>query len=517
MKTKNIFIGMLVLILSAAFYSCEDQIDPVIEELDFNRVFAPTNLTARVRNQTTIELTWNLKEDADQYVVEFSEDSLQFSSIIRTVTVSPLDLPLQETFEGETRYSARVKGVSNSGVADSKWTAVSIMTDLENIFLPIQDGDIDATAATLRWPAGSEVTHFIINPGNVERPITTDEKAAGIATITGLTGSTDYTVILRRDAKQRGSVSFTTLVDVGGATRVYPEDDLLAIIAAANDGDVLALFPGEYGSSTLGLVIAVEKSITIRGVYPFDKPVMYGQITCGAEVTAFEVRDIVFKGEGYGQFFNTLAGCNLGTLSIIDCEISDYSNNFIYNNTAGTYGDIIIKGSYIHSIPGGGGDGIDFRGGVIGSLTVENNTFANGFRTFLRMQVSCASVFKNNTFYKVANNDNGNNHGLFRSSGGGTFEVRNCLFVQTGVEGITDPANSRGNFCRQASNMVPSPEYSNNNIYDCYNIFGGLYNSAAAVSATEINPGLVDPENGDFTVTNQDIIDNQIGDPRWLQ
>jgi len=30
-----------------------------------------------------------------------------------------------------------------------------------------------------------------------------------------------------------------------------------------------------------------------------------------------------------------------------------------------------------------------------------------------------------------------------------------------------------------------------------------------------VNPGFVDAVNGDFTVTNQDLIDFSVGDPRW--
>ncbi len=63
--------------------------------------------------------------------------------------------------------------------------------------------------------------------------------------------------------------------------------------------------------------------------------------------------------------------CNLGTLTVQGCEISGYSNNILYSNSGGTYGDIIISDTYIHDIPGGGGDGFDFRGGAVGSLTLE--------------------------------------------------------------------------------------------------------------------------------------------------
>lgn len=515
MRYKNIYTYLLIVLVSLMYFRCNEELDPVITELDVDRVFSPVGLEARIRNQTTIELTWNLRDDAAQYVVEFSEDSLQFNNIIRTLTVTPDELPVQEAFQGETVYSARVKGVSSDGLGDSKWSAVAIKTGAEQLFLSSEPGDIRSTQAILRWTAGSEVTHLVINPGATERLLSPDEIAAGVATVTDLIGETTYSVLLKNDAKTRGNKEFTTLMDLGDALPIYPEDDIVAKLDGAADGDKFVVFPGEYNLGSY----SVTKSVSLSGFDPVDRPVIYGQFVCGATVATMELNYLDIRGNGdatvLGQFFNTASGCNLTTLTINECKVGEYTNNFIYNNASGVFGTITVKGSYVYNIPGGGGDGIDFRNGTIGSLTVENSTFANGFRTFLRMQAQCNTVFRSNTFYRVASNDNSNNHGLFRASGGGTFEVTSCLFVETGVQ--TNPTGTLGNFCRQASNMVPSPVYTNNNIFNCYNIFTGLYTSAAEVSATEVDPGFVDAVNGNFTVTSQDIKDDQIGDPRWLQ
>lgn len=495
------------------FTACKDDIDPIVEELEYDRAFTPLELTARIRNMTTLELTWQSYGDPDAFVVEISE-SEDFGSVLATHTVGADELPFQISLEGETLYHARVKAVKESS-HDSKWVATSITTDAEQIFLSSQDGDIKATEVTVRWPEGSEVTHLVINPGGTERPISDEERASGIAVISGLTGQTEYTLILKNDEKTRGTKTFTTLIDFGDAMPIYPEDDIVAILDAAEEGDSFVVFPGEYQLGSY----PVTKSFTLSGYDPYDKPVIYGQFACGAAVARVELNYLRVRGDGessYGQFVNTSSdACDLTDLIINECEISHYSNGLIYNNASGKFGTITIKGSYIHDMPGDGGDGIDFRGGSLVALNVQNSTFANGFRTFLRMQVSAAISFRNCTFYKVATNNNGNNHGLFRASGGGTFEVRSCLFVKTGPE--ADPVGVQvGNFVRQASNMAGTPTYANNNIFACNNIFTGLYTTAAQVSATELDPGFVDEANGDFTVTNQDLIDNQIGDPRWL-
>lgn len=512
------YLGIFIVtgFLAVSFTACEDKIDPISGELDFDRLLGVGGFTADVRDISTIRLSWNLRDDVDHYVVELHEDSLEFSNPVYTSEVLPSQaIPYYQfnvTMAGETVYSARVKGVSAAGKNDSKWSVATVRTPTENIFQPISVEDVLETDVTLTWPAGSEVTHIILNPGNINRVISAGEKAAGSVTIENLNTATSYTATLYNNDKRRGVISFKTLSE----PNVFPTDDLVDRINSATEGDVLILAPGDYA---IGTAFVWTKSITIEGQKPFDKPVVTGSFACGAAVsTGVVLKNLVFEGTGIGQFINTQANCDMPSLTIDGCEIRNYDNQLIYNNSiAGAkYGAIKILNSYVHDMPGSGGDGIDFRGGeAVGSLTVENTTFANGFRTFLRMQVQCNTIFKNCTFYKISNNDNGNNHGLFRSSGGGTFEVRNCLFVETGVPGINDPANSRGNFCRQASNMVPSPVYASNNIYGCHNIFGGLYTSASQVSATELDPGLQDPENGNFKITNATLIDNNIGDMKW--
>src|SRR5688572_7806294 len=87
---KALFLGLFV----CACIACSDLADPVMEELDLDRAYTPTELTAKIRNLTSIELAWKTRADVDHYVVEFSQDSLSFGSIIRTTTVKPDELPL---------------------------------------------------------------------------------------------------------------------------------------------------------------------------------------------------------------------------------------------------------------------------------------------------------------------------------------------------------------------------------------------------------------------------------------
>ncbi len=515
-KLKNL-IYLLGLSFLMILPSCSDQ-DDEVTSIDYDRLFSPTEFKLQIANRTNILAMWNAVKGAESYTVEVFANGdlnfdgtpfLSFQNILQPGTLS--DPYTIQGLDGEAPYSVRIKAVGAS-IPDSKWVSGVITTNPEQIFYAIVPEELLATEVTLRWPEGQEVTEIVLTPGDIKHTITAAEKTAGVATVTGLTGKTDYTAKLMNGVKTRGTLTFTTKIDLGDATGVYPEDDLVAILDAAEDGDEFVLFPGTYNLGTY----EVKKSVKISGYESKDQQIIYGQITCGSAVDVLELRSLTFRGDKdavlLGQFFNVLTGCNLKSLSIIDCDISKYLNQLIYNNTAGTIGDFLISNCLIHDIEGSGGDGIDFRGGTLSSMKVENTTFYNGFRTFVRMQAKAGPIsFNNCTFYKISNLDNSNNHGLFRIADGSTFQVDNCLLVGTGAASPTNVAS--GNWCRQASNMKATATYSGNIYYDCNNLWVGLYTSPSDCSADEANPQFKDPANGDFTVQSMVVT---AGDPRWI-
>lgn len=512
MKTFNFIRTVIAMaVLAALSVGCNSKDGEVLEELAVNRVFAPTDLSARIRNMTTIELNWFVRADAERYVVEFAEGS-GFSNIIRTVEVAPDQLPVSEQFAGETLYSVRVKALAE-GKNDSKWTALSIMTDPEQIFLPSQDGDIQALEATLRWPAGSEVTNLLINPGDLERPITAAEASAGVATITGLTGETQYTVLLQNNGQLRGTAIFTTLIDIGDATLVQPEDDLSVAIAAAADGDVLVLAPGVYEAFAGDIV--VDKSISLRGLYPYDKPVLNVTFTMAPGLGDLELRDLELIGiTDMNTVVNMSNAGSYNSVTISGCTLRDYGRQIIYGNTSGaSLANLYIDNTLVTGFVSGGGDFIDFRNGNLYNLEVTNSTFVDSpkERDFIRMDaggdsgsgITATILIDHCTFVGVSNSKDRITYVRYADN---DITVTNNLFADTDAyysnqdgtdEEITFGANNYFN----APNMYSSTEkrYDNSTTY------------------TTLDPGFVDAENGDYTVTNQDLLDEGIGDPRWLQ
>jgi len=526
-KNTGLIIGLLFL-----FTFCDDNIDPLIEELQVDRVFSPIDLSAKIRNMVTAELSWDLRDDASSYLLEISDDSLEFSNIIHTATVAPDDLPYSITLEGETQYSARVKGVSESGLADSKWTAIAFKTDPENIFYSLEDNDYDANWVTLKWPAGSEVDKFIIVPGNTEREITQEEKDAGTATITGLTGETEYTIKMMRNTKQRGAVTFTTLIDVGDATRVYPEDDLGAAIAAAEEGETLVLLPGEY--LAYSGTISLDKSISVKGLYPYDKPIVH---------VAFELKDAaqtlnLVNLEMNGNYTDTETGeksmlssaiqygtsdVAFGSLVIQGCYIHNFSKSLISDGgEAFEAASILVDDCIVTDILNDGGDFIDSRKSYFARLTVQNSTFSNcatvSTRDFIRMDGSTKGntyddgtrspeiAVINCTLHNVMNSTSSTKRLFYVRWSQHTIESKNNLFVDMGVSVYSNQS------------LTLQPECSFNNYFNA----DGYITAEAGVltdnsgNYTTLDPGFTDPANGVFTVTNQTLLDNQVGDPRWL-
>lgn len=505
---------LLIAGLSLALTSCKDDIDPVVEELQYDRAFTPLEVTARIRNMTTVELSWDSHGDPDEFVVEISE-SADFSSPAVVETVKLEDLPFQAALAGETLYYARVKAVKE-GSTDSKWATVSFETDVENIFLPLPAENIDATTVVLNWTPESTVSHLLITPGDIQRDITAEEAAAGEAIIVGLTGDTEYTVKLFNGSKQRGTVQFTTLIDVGDALRVYPEDDLSAVIAAAADGDVLVLYPGDY--LAFSGTIQIDKNLSIRGLYPYDKPKVHVSFELTDGVQNVRVQDVEMIGDGslLNAFAFTTSGTEYGALTVENCVIHDYTRAlFGGTGMASTLQTLTINNSVVYDIVSNGGDFIDFRVGYVANLNITNSTFSNcaPARDFVRLDNSSANFpglvstvkIENCTLYGVSNGNN--RRVLYVRFADNSVSVRNTIIAST--EGL---------YTNQGS--TSQPVCSKNNYFNApgFHTAGYVANVEIDESSnfTTLDPGFANAAGLDFTVSNQTIIDEQIGDPRWL-
>lgn len=517
MKTKYLLKEILLaLVLVFSVVSCTDK-DELITELDVAREFAPVDVTARVRNQTFVELNWMQNENANSYIVEFSGDDPSFTNIFASLEVTNDDLPVTVQGEGETVYSIRIKVVSNRGKDESKWATIEATTLTEQIMLPEEPGDIKALSATLRWPANSNVTHLVLNPGEIVHEITAEEKAAGVATVTGLESETLYSAVLYNNTKVRGSAEFTTGIDVGDNTLVLPTDDLFQMIADAAPGDILLLEKGDYTAQNG--TITLDKPITIQGLRRDFKPQLMVSFKIAAGATDVSLIDLDLTGITdvlKDAVYIDEAG-DYNSLLISGCIVHDYQRTFVKGHRDGSLlQSLVIENSIVTNVLTDGGDFIDFRSGNVLNVTVRTSTFNNvaPSRDFIRLDdagtytdtgLVCNVLLENSTIYACSNSSSKRlMYVRFKTN---KITVKNTLIAETNSEGYSDQ-----------SRTDPNPTFDNNNYWNA----PGFFNSAQVVydgsgTHTELDPGFTDAASGNFTVTNQTLIDNQVGDPRWLQ
>lgn len=522
MKTKYIIKGLIAVLLMAFTISgCESFNDELLTDIGADRAFSPTGITTAVRNQTTVELNWTVKEDADHYVVEFSADDPDFKTIYKTVNVTPKELPVRIALEGETVYSIRIKAVSAAGVADSKWTITTATTTTEQILSAVAPADIEAKQVTLRWIPNSTVTQISIMPGNITHIITPAEKTAGVATITGLTGETAYTATLLNGVKKRGVRDFTTGIDIGTGILVKETDDLNAVIAAAPSGSVLVLMPGDY--TVYKGDIALSKSITLRGLRPADRPKLHVKFTLNAGVANLSLIDLDVEGSAVGDNnFITISGAstNYGDILISGCYVHDYLRALVYGNaSAAKLTTFTVDNSIVKNVnTNAQADFIDFRNTYVSSIVIKNSTFdscsigrdfvradavapANGFSgTGLLTNVLIDSC----TLYNVSNTA-APKRILYVRFATNASTVRNTLITSTTAIYTNQPTTAQPTFSKNY--YFDAPSFTN----------ATITNNKIDPSATTANPQFTNAAQGDFTIGNQTLKDNNVGDPRWIK
>src|SRR5690554_1104479 len=511
---KQIVAAVLTVCTIAFSTGCSDEAVE-ITNIDYDRIFSPTELEAVVLNRTNVRLRWTHNTTAESYTIElFANDSLSFagSPAVTREGVTGTQIPyVIEGLDGETRYSARVKAVGST-VDDSKWTGVFFRTAAEHLLLPFEDGDIAATSVLFRWPAGQQVTEIILTPGSLVHNVTPAEVAAGTALIEGLTGETTYTARVMNGEKTRATVTFETLLDIGNATPVSPEDDFLAMLAEADDGDAFALFPGTYGDATKFII---NKQLEIKAVYPYDKPVLKGYISMEGN-SSLLLQSVVLDGAGLSDgnqaIVFTTAGAEYGDITIENCEVRNHVKGFYYLNVAALVESITINNTLIHHVECVGGDLFDSRSGAIKALTISNSTIHNSAlaRDMVRYDNSSGNfpgvesviVINRNTFYNVCNGSS-----------------RRFLYIRFAVHQTTFTNNiiaaTEGIFSNQGATAVPA--FGNNNYFQAPGFLPGGSTSSRFFDDTgqQLDPEFENAAEGNFKVNNIDVIAKEMGDPRW--
>lgn len=266
------FTGLIAMLL---FTSCKEEIDPVVEELEFSRAFSPVGLEAVISNTTTVTLTWSSVKNAVKYMVEIWDGVTGPLTLIHSAEVTgPEEGQVTYTYvlpAGDTQFWARVKAVSSiQGVEESKWSLAAFKTDPENLFDGFETFMSAMNAAIVQWEPGSTATSLMFVSGASQLPFTlsAEDLALGGRQVTGLPNGV-YEVRLMNGTFVRGRTS----VIIEGDVLVAPGEDLKAALDALPAGGVILLVNGaSYG---LPEVDTVRTSTKVRGILQDDPPAIF--------------------------------------------------------------------------------------------------------------------------------------------------------------------------------------------------------------------------------------------------
>lgn len=531
-KIKYILKGLLAsMLLLLTVSSCENYSTDLIDELLVSRAFSPIDLKAIVRNQTNVELNWTIRDDVDHYVVEFSEDEM-FSTISKTVNALSKELPLTVALEGETKYWIRVKGVSAKGLEDSKWSIITATTLSEQIFTSIIDGDIASKEAILRWIPASNVTKIVLTPGDITHTITAEEKANGMATITNLSPETSYLATLYNGTKVRGKQTFATGIDIGDGILVKNTENLIDVVENAASGAKLFLESGDYKTLsvdglTLSTEIILNKSITISGIPGKAKPVLHYKFTVNAGTSNVSLLDLDLDGTGItnASVLTFSAAGTFGDVLISGCKVHDYTRSLLSNTSSSAIvrvNSFTVDNSIVKNVnTNAGAEFIDVRYGFISNIVLQNSTFdtCSDSREFIRLDVNTLSgtglttnvLINKCTLYKVSTTV-ASKRLLYLRFASNTSTVKNTL--------ITDTPSAVYSNQNGTSTPTTPPTFANNNYFNAsllYTAGASTITVDKSTTFTTLDPGFANATSGDFTISNQTLKDNLIGDPRWIK
>lgn len=475
----------------------------------------------------------------------------------------------------EYSYYARVCGqntAEGSTQGDSDWAVFPYPIDTYTVMDAVPSVTVSertSNSITLTWTLAEGDTEGV-NQVRVS-PDPTDASSAYLAvpveegatsvTVTGLASSVRYTLAVHYNSANRGTAYAWTRPDASGAVTVsdtaafknalFEAADFanppLKIQVAYNDG-----IPYEMGSMNVVGPVEIYGEQTTEG----ESPVIIGYFNMRAPgqsythtdytdpaapvestvssilgATSLRAEALSFSGNAYElgrniTFAEDFPAASPVSVSVINCEMSGYSNGMFYDNSkAVTFDRIEYESVYVSDISGDGGDNFDIRAeNAIGSIKISNSTFTNGMRTFIRIDKGAVGTltFDNNTVNNLCWIDNGNNKGLFNIRGTvETFVITDNLFLN-----LNGCATRTVMFPAQATAFPTS--VARNYYYNLADTF--FYSESGDPSAEEFPENTAISGGGAvltadpcynsareiFNVTSATVMNSGAGDPRWL-
>lgn len=464
---KNIYFLLIGALLATSFglSSCKEE-----EEVDLElpRLFRPIGLAVEL-NKTVATISWAQVENAVDYTLQLSTDSINFdANKVLDITTSEL-LYVQE-LAGETKYYTRLFANSSSSEKQSKYNKLTFKTPAENIFsgfgTSINTGKIfsaymtDISTLTVLWQPGAKVTHLIMSSDEEGKRdslvISAAEATAGKKVISSLANANWYIKIYNNKiqrGKTYGLIEGDIVLKSGG--------DLLSAMSSAASGQVI-LLEGNTFYQTGGSAFNFGKNLKIRSASISNKAVVCmtsGTPSSTANIFGIEnsavIDSLIFENidfTGYcdnnpqstkvAYLFSNKTMCNVKDLTFRNCVIRNFGNTpmRVSNGSNQVFENLTFNGCIINEIGYSSTYGIvntnsaDF----INNINFLNSTIYNFKGSLvLRTGQSLSSINISNCTINQATTDPGSarylldlSNAVFSTGKGVT--VRNTIFGKSG-------------------------------------------------------------------------------------
>lgn len=541
MKKNRLTYVALFALAGASFLatSCKDADE--VQDITLSQVLSVTNLSMSANADLSIDIAWDQMFNATSYELVVSQDA-NFADASQTVYSNTIAEAYQmggsckvnvKGLDPETEYYGRLKSLGNA--ADSKYIYGKVTTVAEQIMAPVKKADVTANGVTVNWTPGEQIkaVEVIDASGNVLQTLTPSaaDITAGSLAIAGLTPHTSYTVrLVSLTDKTRGRRTFTTLLDLSGATTITAaqgaDGSWVAIVEGAAAGAVFALEDGDYVLSGTSTSVKITNGVVIAAKDITKMPTLHTtfQIDNNASLYCYYVKiDAANAQNSEGnQCFVYKSSGDTGSLDVEGCEL--YGNTstkgmvYIASTVTTVINEVNIIDSYIHDIICTGGDFLDSRKGGWTTLNFKNNTVVNCFknRAFVRSDAfACTSNIENNTIYNCGIDENGDSYAIFTNKDAGAISN----FNNNVVEGYVQKRGFNGG---RATATVTT---DNNVYFKCLNLTELDPENTSSNKPTFFDEkGMVlsaspfkDAANGDFRLVDPNLRLKQVGAAIWYE
>ena len=524
--------------------ACDDDVNKWPVDMDHDRLFRPLTFESRTIEATAIEISYSKIVNANTYIFEFSEDSLEFNQIVRADVILADTLQAFaedqnqtrttyrtwfQNLKGVTKYSVRMKGISRLGI-ESGWVSFFFSTPEEQIFTRIT-AEIDK--AMLCWTPVEEMTDFILYERNIDGEIlnetaqTINLQANGIDPMSGeyllegLKTGTPYLIRAMNGDNKRGEMTFRTSgIPNSNALNITPDMSInqeLRRVAAEGVTNLTLIFEGgqtynyinikedESDPDGIRIPIGIE-NLAFAGVASAtgEMPLLrLAAVNLSEEMESVSFDNLAMDGEGSNYMFS-FGDKYFKAISFTNCIISNYARSVVRATAAVKVNTVIFDNCMTNSIATNGYAMIVANPAELGEVSITNCTMTE-MGTLIDQRGGVDKFLLDKC--TIYNNEFGTSNFFRMQTEPAEHAITNIIIA--GPNKNVELGNGYGNYrYLDFSTCYLTSEVRTNSSRPLTNV--NTYNGTAEDLFT-------DPVNGDFHIKPgaQFAAEGVAGDPRW--